>query len=241
MNRDQKTVAAGALSGIAAMLLSTWLLYTVLPAPAGVTDQPDAVLYALRWLPLTALPLLAMIVSVGNARAMGPAIDPTLGNEDQAMRINIRVADNTLQQFALFVAGLLPLSFALASAPFVAVSLLLTTRALHFNSPKALGWTLTCANLIAVAWPMPWPAPVMIATLSLRRMASFRYAQRPSERRRPNGRNLPDIDAAHKARHGPRTGRFGAKCCAGSMDCVIEAPGGKGPSYAAMRHPRNRR
>lgn len=51
---------------------------------------------------------------------------------------------------ALFVAGLLPLSFALASAPFVAVSLLLTTRALHFNSPKALGWTLTCANLIAV-------------------------------------------------------------------------------------------
>ena len=98
MNTDQKTVAAGALSGVAAMLLSTWLLYTVLPAPASVRDQSDAVLYALRWLPLAALPLLAMIASVGNARAIGPAIDPTLGNEDQAMRINIRAANNTLEE-----------------------------------------------------------------------------------------------------------------------------------------------
>jgi hypothetical protein len=105
MNRDQKIVAAGALSGVAAMLLSTWLLYTVLPAPPSAQSQSDAVLYALRWLPLAALPLLAMIVAVGNARAMGPAIDPTLGNEDQAMRINIRVAGNTLEQFVLFAAG----------------------------------------------------------------------------------------------------------------------------------------
>lgn len=110
MNREQKIVAAGALSGVAAMLLSTWLLYTVLPAPLAVRSQPDAVLYALRWLPLTALPLLAMIVAVGNARAMGPAIDPTLGNEDQAMRINIRVAGNTLEQCVLFAAGSLGLA-----------------------------------------------------------------------------------------------------------------------------------
>ena len=116
MNTDQKTVAAGALSGIAAMLLSTWLLYTVLPAPAGVQDQSDAVLYALRWLPLAALPLLAMIVSVGNARAMGPAIDPTLGNEDQAMRINIRAANNTLEQFVLFAAGSLGLAASIPPA-----------------------------------------------------------------------------------------------------------------------------
>lgn len=116
MNRDQKTVAAGALSGIAAMLLSTWLLYTVLPAPAGVQAQADAVLYALRWLPLAALPLLAMIVSVGNARAMGPAIDPTLGNEDLAMRINIRAANNTLEQFVLFAAGAVGLAASIPPA-----------------------------------------------------------------------------------------------------------------------------
>ncbi|HEY6815886.1 MAG TPA: MAPEG family protein [Croceibacterium sp.] len=109
MNRDQKTVATGALSGIAAMLVSTGLLSMVLPSPAA-SSQSDAVLYALRWLPLAVLPLLAMIVSVGNARAMGPAIDPTLGAEDQAMRINIRAASNTLEQFALFAAGSLGLA-----------------------------------------------------------------------------------------------------------------------------------
>ena len=109
MNRDQKTVATSALSGVVAMLLSIWLLYTVLPSPQ-VDSQSDAVLYALRWLPLAALPLLAMIVTVGNARAMGPAIDPTLGNEDQAMRIDIRAAGNTLEQFVLFTAGSLGLA-----------------------------------------------------------------------------------------------------------------------------------
>ena len=105
MNRDQKTVAVGALSGVAAMLLATWLLYMVLPAPVAVHSRDEAVLYALRWLPFAALPLLAMIVAVGNARALGPAIDPTLGNEDPAMAINIRVAGNTLEQFVLFAAG----------------------------------------------------------------------------------------------------------------------------------------
>jgi uncharacterized MAPEG superfamily protein len=113
MTREQKTVAAGALSGVAAMLLSTWLLYTLLPAPIGIRSQSEAVLYALRWLPLAALPLLATIVAVGNARALGPAIDPTLGNEDQAMRINIRVAGNTLEQFVLFAAGSLGLAASL--------------------------------------------------------------------------------------------------------------------------------
>jgi len=110
MTSDQKTVAAGALSGIATMLLSIWLLYSVLPSPGDVQSQTGAVLYALRWLPLAALPLLAMIAAVGNARAMGPAIDPTLGNEDQAMRITIRVAGNTLEQFVLFAAGALGLA-----------------------------------------------------------------------------------------------------------------------------------
>ena len=110
MTGDQKIVATGALSGVAAMLLSTWLLAVVLPAPASVHSQSDAVLYALRWLPLAVLTLLAAIVAVGNARAMGPAIDPTLGHEDRAMQINIRVAGNTLEQFVLFAAGSLGLA-----------------------------------------------------------------------------------------------------------------------------------
>jgi len=105
MSRDQKIVAIGGASGVTAMLAATWLLYALL-RPSTV----DPLIYALRWQPLAALPLLAMIVAVGNARAMGPAIDPTLGNEDQAMRINIRVAGNTLEQCVLFAAGSLGLS-----------------------------------------------------------------------------------------------------------------------------------
>jgi len=108
MTRDQKIVAIGAASGVATMLVTTLMLYTQLP-PAGA----DPLIYALRWQPIAALPLLAMIVAVGNARAMGPAIDPTLGNEDPAMRLNIRVLDNTVQQFVLFVAGSMGLAASL--------------------------------------------------------------------------------------------------------------------------------
>jgi hypothetical protein len=65
----------------------------------------DRLAYALRWDALAALPLFLMVAAIGNARALGPAIDPTLGAEDRAMVINGRVADNTTQQFLLFLAG----------------------------------------------------------------------------------------------------------------------------------------
>ena len=115
MTRDQKIVATGAASGVAAMLLAMWALYSVLPAPVAA-DRLGSIVYALSWQPLAALPLLLMIGAVGNARAMGPAIDPTLGAEDPAMRINIRVLDNTLQQFVLFAAGSMGLAASLDPA-----------------------------------------------------------------------------------------------------------------------------
>ena len=108
MSRDQKVVALGAASGMLTMLVATWLLYTFMRSSTA-----DPLIYALRWQPVAALPLLAMIVAVGNARAMGPAIDPTLGAEDPAMKVNIRVLDNTLQQFVLFVAGSMGLAASL--------------------------------------------------------------------------------------------------------------------------------
>ena len=93
-----------------------WLLYRALPAPVGVEAVADRIGYALRWNALAALPLLAMLAAVGNARFLGEAIDPTLGKEDARMEINGRVADNTLQQFVLFVAGSLALAVALPDA-----------------------------------------------------------------------------------------------------------------------------
>lgn len=106
MTRDQKIVATGAASGVATMLVAMWVLTTkVLPVPAGMGTVGERLAYALRWDALAALPLFLMVVAIGNARALGPAIDPTLGNEDRAMVINGRVADNTTQQFLLFLAG----------------------------------------------------------------------------------------------------------------------------------------
>ncbi|MET1112855.1 MAG: MAPEG family protein [Allosphingosinicella sp.] len=114
MTRDQKIVAAGALSGLASMALAMWLFSTLLPAPAGVETLADRLAYAARWLAFAALPLFAMVAAVGNARFASGAIDPTLGNEDKAMIVNGRVADNTTQQLLLFACGLLGLAASLA-------------------------------------------------------------------------------------------------------------------------------
>ena len=43
-----------------------------------------------------------------------PASDPTLGLESKAMIVNGRVADNTLQQYVLFLAGSLALAASLS-------------------------------------------------------------------------------------------------------------------------------
>ena len=114
MTKDQKTVAAGAASGIAAMILSLWLFYTILPDPASPAMVGERLGYAARWIAFAALPLFAMLGAVGNARFLSEAIDPTVGKESASMTIDGRVADNTLQQFVLFAAGALSLAAATA-------------------------------------------------------------------------------------------------------------------------------
>lgn len=112
MTRDQKTVAIGAASGIVTMILLVWLLASVIPAPA-IDGTADRIAYALRWIALPALLLLIMLAAVGNARFLTEAIDPTLGKEDLSTIINGRVADNSTQQFLLFLTGSLALSVTL--------------------------------------------------------------------------------------------------------------------------------
>jgi len=117
MTRDRKIVAAGAASGVASMVLAMWVLSTmVLAVPAGLETISERLAYALRWEALAALPLVLMIGAVGNARALSDAIDPTRGAEDRKMVIDGRVADNTTQQFLLFLAGSLGLTASLPTA-----------------------------------------------------------------------------------------------------------------------------
>lgn len=115
MTRDQKIVAIGAASGVASMALAMWVLSTVvLPATTGVETVGERLAYALRWDTLAALPLFFMLAAVGNARFKSEAIDPTLGKEDAKTIVNGRVADNTTQQFVLFLAGSLGLAASLS-------------------------------------------------------------------------------------------------------------------------------
>jgi hypothetical protein len=58
---------------------------------------------------------------IGNARFLSEAIDPIAGKEDRRMVVDGRVADNTLQQFTVFAAGLLALS---VSLPAVSLSVI---------------------------------------------------------------------------------------------------------------------
>ncbi len=113
MTRDQKVVAVGGGSGLLTMLLGLWLLYNILPAPQAAGDLAGRLGYALRWMPVAALPLFLMVAAVANARFSSEAIDPTLGLEDRAMVVNARVADNSVQQFLLFFAGSLGLAASL--------------------------------------------------------------------------------------------------------------------------------
>ena len=115
MNRDQRIVALGAAAGVASMLASMYLLHKALPLAEGMSDVSARIAYALRCLALAATPLVAMFAAVGNARFLGEAIDPMLGAESRTMRIDGRVADNSFQQFLLFMAASLALAVGLTA------------------------------------------------------------------------------------------------------------------------------
>jgi hypothetical protein len=116
MNRDQKAVAAGASSGVLVMLLLIWSLSKIIGAPAIADDAADRIAYALRWAAVPAVLLFIMYAAVGNERFLSEAIDPTLGKESHKMVVDGRVADNTTQQFLLFLVGVLSLSVTLPIA-----------------------------------------------------------------------------------------------------------------------------
>ena len=114
MTKDQRIVALGASSGVASMLAAMFAIYHLWPVPAGLVDAGDRIAFALKGLAFAVLPLVFMIVAVGNERFLSEAIDPTLGKDSSRMEINGRVTENTMQQFVLFAVALLALA---ASVP----------------------------------------------------------------------------------------------------------------------------
>ncbi|HEY6048136.1 MAG TPA: MAPEG family protein [Sphingomicrobium sp.] len=113
MTKDQRTVAIGAVAGLLFMIASMTLLPQRLSAPIPANGA-DRLAYALRWDALAAVPFLLMLITVGNARFLSKAIDPTIGAESQRLIVNGRVADNTTQQLLLFLVASLALSLVVA-------------------------------------------------------------------------------------------------------------------------------
>jgi hypothetical protein len=56
------------------------------------------------------VPYFIMLITIGNKRFLSDAIDPTRNAESEAMGIDGRVADNTLQQNFVFAVASLALS-----------------------------------------------------------------------------------------------------------------------------------
>jgi hypothetical protein len=136
MKPEQKVVAIGAASGIAAMIIAVWLLTKVLPAP-GIADEPAARLaYALRANVFALVPFFVMLVTIGNKRFLSDAIDPTRNAESAAMDIDGRVADNTLQQNFVFAVA----SLAVATLVPIGSVQVVSACALWFVIARCIFW-----------------------------------------------------------------------------------------------------
>src|SRR5215469_16541233 len=116
MTGDQKIVGIGAASGVAAMIVAIAGTYQLWPSSPSLVDISSRLAYAVQANAFAVIPLLAGIISVGNNRFLSEAIDPMLEKEDTATQINGRVAENTLQQFVLFLIATTALSVNLTAA-----------------------------------------------------------------------------------------------------------------------------
>jgi len=110
MKTEQKIVAVGAASGVAAMALGVWILTKALPTPAMADMLGERLAYALRANIVAIVPFFIILITVGNSRFLSEAIDPTRHAESRSMEIDGRVADNTLQQNFVFAVASLAMS-----------------------------------------------------------------------------------------------------------------------------------
>lgn len=106
--QQRRTLTAGIAAGTVATA-ALWLgLLSYLPPPATangfVTALGCAAIAAL-------LALVPGIEAIAHERLVTPAVDPLAGYETQRMRVNQRYLSNTVEQFIVFAAGLLLLSF----------------------------------------------------------------------------------------------------------------------------------
>lgn len=105
MTKAQKLVAIGSASGGLFMLAALWSLTQILPGLRASANVAERLAFAAQWNAIAIIPLVLVIISVGNQRFAGPAIDPIAEEPGRTIVIDNRVIDNTLQQYVLFAAA----------------------------------------------------------------------------------------------------------------------------------------
>ena len=99
--------------GAFTLALAIWLVvYFLAPPIPGPLDQlPDRLAFAIKCAAMATLfCLLSGIEAVSHERLQGEAFDPLTGKESRRLKINQRYLQNTVEQWLLFVPGLLGLA-----------------------------------------------------------------------------------------------------------------------------------
>ncbi len=118
--RQRLISSAGIAAGTAATAALWFALLSFLPPPATA----NAFVTALACCAIAALlTLMAGVEAVAHERLVTPAIDPLAGADSPRMRVNQRYLTNTVEQFIVFAAGLLTLSFYAAPRTLVIVTI----------------------------------------------------------------------------------------------------------------------
>lgn len=103
LNGLRRKVHTNIALGTAMTLVSTLLAYCYLPTPDANLDTPtNRLVFTLRWMSISTLPMLIGIWQVGDVRHNTMAINPLSGNEHLHF-VESKTFQNTLEQFALHV------------------------------------------------------------------------------------------------------------------------------------------
>ena len=106
--------AKGMLGIFAAVVPSAALWYAIrfnAPVLEGMDEPVARLAFALKCATLAVLFTLVLgIEAVAHERLVSPAFDPLAGHETRRMRVNQRFLQNTLEQTAVFLVGLLGLA-----------------------------------------------------------------------------------------------------------------------------------
>jgi hypothetical protein len=133
--RNRRLLILGVLPA-ALVSIAMWLAIYALPRPVAHADVLAVrLLFAFKWICLATLfCFVTGIESIAHRRMFSRAIDPLAGADSEALRIDARYAQNTLEQLVIFALGVVGLAWLATSG-----------RGLHAVSATSVVWMINRA------------------------------------------------------------------------------------------------